>query len=105
MSSNSRTETDALGERQVPAERCTASIRSRALENFPSCCRPVHPELVRAYGAVKLAAATVNRKGRRRRDAAKADAILQACAEMAEGLLTEAVLADPLQGGAAPART
>ena len=64
-------------------------------------CRPVHPELVRAYGAVKLAAATVNRElGVWRGNAAKADAIRQACAEMAEGRLTEAVPVDLLQGGA-----
>ncbi len=101
MSSNSRTETDALGERQVPADALYGIHTVRALENFPLARRPVHPELVRAYGAVKLAAATVNRElGVWRRDAAKADAILQACAEMAEGLLTEAVRADLLQGGA-----
>jgi aspartate ammonia-lyase len=101
MSTDYRTETDALGQRQVPADALYGIHTVRALENFPLARRPVHPELVRAYGAVKLASATVNRDlGVWGSDGAKAEAILQACAEMAAGRLTDAVRADLLQGGA-----
>ena len=40
--------------------RCGASTPLRAVENFPLAGRPVHRELVHAYGAVKLACARTN---------------------------------------------
>ncbi len=72
---------------------------ARAAESFTVAGRPVHAALVRAYGDVKLACATTNRalgylEGR------KADALEEACREMAAGLLTGAVVVDALQGGA-----
>ena len=56
-----RRERDLLGEREVPREALYGIRTDRALENFPLCGRPVHPELVRAYGMVKLACAQTNR--------------------------------------------
>lgn len=101
MNSDFRTERDALGELQVPAGALYGIHTARAIENFPLACRPVHRELVRAYGTVKLACAMTNRElGAWRDDPAKADAIIQACTEMAEGLLTDHIHADLLQGGA-----
>ena len=52
-----RTESDLLGEAQVEADALYGVHTVRALENFPLTGRPVHGELVRAYGTVKLAAA------------------------------------------------
>jgi aspartate ammonia-lyase len=96
-----RIERDALGELQVPAKALYGIHTLRAMENFPLARRPVHPELVRAYGAVKLACAKVNRElGAWRDDQPKADAIVGACGEMAEGLLAEHIRVDLLQGGA-----
>lgn len=96
-----RTERDLLGEMQLPAAARHGIHTARALENFPISGRPVHPALVRAYGAVKLAAATVNRElGVWVGDEAKAGAIEQACREMSEGVLREHVRLDALQGGA-----
>jgi len=61
----------------------------------------VHPALVTAYGEVKLACALTNRAlGVWADDPARADAIEQACREMAEERLTGHVLVDLLQGGA-----
>lgn len=96
-----RTERDLLGERSVPAEALYGVHTVRALENFPFAQRAVHPELVRAYGAVKLACARANRElGCWRDDPAKADAIERAAEEMAAGRLTGHVVVDALQGGA-----
>lgn len=96
-----RVEHDLLGEREVPAEALYGIHTVRALENFPLAGRPVHPELVSAYGTVKLACALTNRSlGAWGDDPAKAAAIEQACREMAEGKLTEHVVVDLLQGGA-----
>jgi aspartate ammonia-lyase len=101
MNSDYRMERDALGELQVPADALYGIHTVRAIENFPLARRPVHAELVRAYGAVKLAATMTNRElGAWSRDPSKADAIVQTCTEMAEGLLTEHIRVDLLQGGA-----
>jgi aspartate ammonia-lyase len=96
-----RTERDLLGEREIPAQALHGIHTARAAENFPLACRPVHPELIRAYGDVKLACALTNRALKVwENDAAKADAIEHACREISEGLLTEHVVVDQLQGGA-----
>ncbi len=96
-----RVERDLLGEREIPAGTLYGIHTVRALENFPLAGRPVHEELIRAYGTVKLACARTNRAlGVWADDPAKADAIEQACREMAEGRLSEHVLVDALQGGA-----
>lgn len=101
MVENSRTERDLLGERVISAQALYGIHTARAVENFPLACRPVHPELVRAYGDVKLACALTNRALRTwQNDPTKADAIERACREMSEGLLTEHVIVDLLQGGA-----
>jgi aspartate ammonia-lyase len=101
MERAARIEKDLLGEAPVPARALHGIHTERALENFPLAGRPVHRELTRAYGAVKLACAASNRAlGAWARDGAKADAIERACQEMAEGLLDEHVVVDLLQGGA-----
>lgn len=96
-----RTERDALGERRIPDDALYGIHTDRARENFPLAGRPLHVELVRAYGTVKLACAMTNDAlGLWREDRAKAEAILQACREMADGALSNHVIVDALQGGA-----
>jgi len=95
-----RTETDLLGSREIPAEVLWGIHTARALENFPISAQPVHPELIKAYGEVKLACFQTNHELGYFSEKEKADAIRQACSEMAEGLLTEHVVVDALQGGA-----
>ncbi|MFH0962807.1 MAG: aspartate ammonia-lyase [Planctomycetota bacterium] len=95
-----RMEKDFLGERALPADALYGIHTMRALENFPLARRPVHPELVRAYGTVKLACARTNRALGSWDDPAKADAIEQACQELADGRLAPHVIVDALQGGA-----
>ncbi len=96
-----RIETDLLGVRAIPAEALWGIHTLRAVENFPLTGRPLHPVLVRALGLVKLAAAQTNRRlGAWRDDMAKAEAIVAACREMAEGGLVDTVVVDCLQGGA-----
>lgn len=97
---NTRTETDFLGSKEIPADALYGIHTARALENFQITRRPVNPELVKAYGWVKLACAQINRELGYFKDEQKADAIERACREMAEGQLTDAVVVDALQGGA-----
>jgi aspartate ammonia-lyase len=99
--SASRVERDLLGDREVPADVLYGIHTARAAENFPLAGRPVHTELVHAFGAVKLACLRTNREfGAWKSDEKKADAIEQACGEMMEGRLDAAVVVDALQGGA-----
>ncbi len=96
-----RLERDLLGEVSVPAEALHGIHTERALDSFALSGHPPHPELVRAFGTVKLACARTNRAlGAWANDPAKADAIERACREMADGLLEAHVVVDRLQGGA-----
>lgn len=98
---NTRTEHDALGSLGVPADVLYGIHTQRALANFPLAHRPVHAELERAFGDVKLACLLTNRMlGAWSDDAAKADAMERACRELSEGLLVDSFVADALQGGA-----
>jgi len=94
-----RRERDLLGELDVPAGALYGIYTRRAVENFPLAHRPVHPWLIHAYGAVKLACARTNRE-LGFLDERKAAAIEASCAEMMEGLLDRHIVVDPLQGGA-----
>ena len=96
-----RIEQDSLGELHLPAAALHGIHTARALENFPLTGRPVHPELARAHGTVKLACARTNRAlGAWANDPAKADAIGLACGELSAGELIGNIIVDALQGGA-----
>jgi aspartate ammonia-lyase len=96
-----RLEQDLIGTMRLPQEALHGIHTARAVESFFLAGRPVHPALVAAYGDVKLACALTNRAlGQWAEDSAKADAIEQACREMAEGRLTHHISVDLLQGGA-----
>lgn len=64
MAGNTRTESDAFGEIQVPSDKYWGAQTERSLENFrinqPQDRMP--PPIVRAFGILKGAAATVNIK-------------------------------------------
>ena len=101
MSDTHRIEHDLLGERLVPEHALYGVHTARALENFPLASRGVHPELVHAYGWVKLACAQMNESlDVWKDDSAKGEAILRACGEMAAGSLDRHIVVDALQGGA-----
>jgi aspartate ammonia-lyase len=101
MNGGFRTESDLLGDKQIPEEARHGIHTARAIENFPLAGRPVHRELILAYGLVKEACARTNLDLGVWRDAPeKGEAICRAAHEMAEGLLSEAILTDALQGGA-----
>ena len=101
MNGDVRTEHDLLGAVPVDAAALYGVHTVRARDNFHLTGLPVHGELVRAFGTVKLAAALTNRDlGAWAADPAKADAIERACRELADGLHDDAVIVERLQGGA-----
>lgn len=96
-----RIEKDFLGERRIAGDALYGISALRASENFALCGRPVHAELVHAYGAVKLACIQTNRTiGMWKDNAAVADALEKACTELMEGVLDTQIIVDSLQGGA-----
>jgi aspartate ammonia-lyase len=95
-----RTEADALGKRNLPDNPRHGIHTARALENFPLSGLPVHRNLIRAYGAVKLAALRTNRALGYLPDVSTADALDRACHELFDGSLAADIVVDALQGGA-----
>jgi aspartate ammonia-lyase len=96
-----RNEHDSLGEREVPEQAYYGVQTIRGMENFPlSGIRLYHFEhFIRAFAFVKKAAALANRE-LGVLDATKADAIVQACDEIAAGNLHDQFVIDMIQGGA-----
>jgi aspartate ammonia-lyase len=96
-----RIEHDLLGEERIPAEAYYGIQTLRALHNFNITGVPIghFPELIKALALVKQAAAQANRElgllGR-----AKAQAICDACTEIADGGLRDEFVVDLIQGGA-----
>ena len=97
---NFREENDLLGTRLIPADSLWGIHTQRAIENFPLSGKTVHPALIKAFGAVKLACFQTNNQLGYFKDNEKANAIESACLEMAEGLLSGHIVVDSLQGGA-----
>lgn len=96
-----RIETDLLGKKQIPDEALWGIHTARAVENFPLSGRIIHPELIKAFGEVKLACAQTNiQLGFWKENTEKQQAVEKACSEMSLGLLSKHILVDALQGGA-----
>ncbi len=95
-----RVEKDQLGEVQIPVEVLYGVHTYRAVENFNLAGRGVHEQLIRAYGAVKLACIRVNRDLKIWTDKQKVEALERAALELSEGALSGSIIVDALQGGA-----
>ncbi|MGW5382511.1 aspartate ammonia-lyase [Nocardia sp. NPDC003963] len=96
-----RTEHDLIGEREVPADAYWGVHTLRARENFPITGTPIshYPALIRALALTKSAAAEANRRlGLLPADIA--EAVVAACREIADGALHEQFVVDVVQGGA-----
>lgn len=80
-----RIEHDTMGEVKVPKEALWRAQTQRAVENFPISGRGLEAAQIRAMGLLKAACAQVN-KDTGALDAEKADAIIAAGKEIAEGI-------------------
>lgn len=61
MTNENRTESDSMGELQVPADALWGAQTQRAVNNFPISGITMPRQFIRALGLIKEAAATVNR--------------------------------------------
>jgi aspartate ammonia-lyase len=97
--SDLRKEKDSLGFVEVPAKAYYGAQTARAVENFPISDIHPDPQLIRALGMVKRAAAEAN-KELGLLDARRADAIIQAAQEVIDGKWNAEFVVDVFQAGA-----
>ena len=93
-----RIERDSMGEVKVPAKALWRAQTQRAVENFPISGRGLERTQIRALGLLKAACAQVN-KDLGLLAADKADAIIAAAAEIADGKHDEQFPIDVFQTG------
>lgn len=99
--SQTRTEKDLLGEKQISNDAYYGVQTARALENFQvsGVTTKFYPDYVRAYAMVKLAAARANTEtGRMKKE--RLDMIEKACQAVLDGKYHDQFLVDLYQGGA-----
>ncbi|HEY9314661.1 class II fumarate hydratase [Williamsia sp.] len=93
-----RIEHDTMGEVRVPIDALWRAQTQRAVENFPISHRPLERTQIRAMGLLKAACALVN-KDLGLLDADKADAIVAAAKEIADGRHDDQFPIDVFQTG------
>jgi fumarate hydratase, class II len=98
VESEYRIEHDTMGEVRVPINALWRAQTQRAVENFPISFRPLERTQIRALGLLKGACAQVN-KDLGLLDAEKADAIIAAAGEIADGLHDDQFPIDVFQTG------
>lgn len=86
--SHPRTETDSLGSIEVPGDRYWGAQTARSLIHFDIGTDRMPPEVIRAFGILKQAAARVNQE-LGNLPQAKADLIVQAAQEVSAGKLND----------------
>ncbi|MEX1096985.1 MAG: class II fumarate hydratase [Planctomycetales bacterium] len=101
-----RTESDSMGNVQVPAQAYYGAQTQRAVENFPISGRRLPPALIRAMGLVKYAAGVANRdlglltgSGKNPLNDEQVGALLAAAREVAEGKFADQFPIDVFQTG------
>ena len=97
--SDLRKEKDSLGFVEVPSKAYYGAQTARAVDNFPISGMRAHPQLIRALGMVKRAAAQAN-KELGLVDEKRADAIIQAAQEVIDGKWNAEFVVDVFQAGA-----
>lgn len=93
-----RIEHDTMGEVKVPKDALWRAQTQRAVENFPISGRGLESQQIRALGLLKAACAQVN-KDLGNLDAEKADAIITAAKEIADGKHDDQFPIDVFQTG------
>src|SRR5580693_598649 len=97
--SDVRKEKDSLGIVEVPVKAYFGAQTVRAVNNYPISGMRAHPQLIRALGMVKRAAAEAN-KELGLVDEKRAGAIIQAAQEVIDGKWNDEFMVDVFQAGA-----
>src|SRR6266849_4923816 len=88
QTASTRTESDSMGKMDVPADRYYGAQTARSLIHFAIGKDRMPPELIRAFGILKKAAALVN-QDLGKLSAEKANLISQAADEVISGKLND----------------
>ena len=99
MSTDTRVEHDSLGDVHVPADALYGAQTQRAIENFHISGLKPRPAFIWSMAMIKRAAAEVNQE-LGLLDSERAQAIIQAAQEVAEGKWNDQFVVDPFQAGA-----
>jgi fumarate hydratase, class II len=99
MSTDTRLEHDSLGDVHVPAEALYGAQTQRAVQNFQISGLKPRPAFIWSMAIIKRAAAEVNQE-LGLLDSKRAQAIIQAVQEIAEGKWNDQFVVDPFQAGA-----
>ena len=83
-----RVERDSMGEMKVPADVYWGAQTQRSYENFRIGSEKMPPELIRALGMLKKAAAMAN-YNLGKLDLRRRDLIIRVCDELEEGRLAD----------------
>jgi len=94
-----RTETDCIGEREIPDEALYGIHSQRAVENFPISSERIHPLIVDSLVEIKKAAAVANQQAGTL-TVEKRDAIIKACDAVLDGQYRDAFIVPAIQGSA-----
>ena len=94
-----RLEKDSIGELEVPYDAYYGVQSLRGAQNFHILDQKLNPYFIKNMARIKKAAAIVNRDIGELA-AHKANAIIRACEEIAEGKFLEDFIVDAIQGGA-----
>ena len=95
---DTRTERDSMGPMEVPDDALYGASTQRAIENFPISGQGIPPEVVRALGLIKAAAAVVNHdKGILEDEQFRA--ISEAAQQVVDGQLDDHFVVDVFQTG------
>ena len=94
-----RMEKDSLGQREVPFDAYYGIQTQRAIDNYPISGYRAHPQLIRAIGMIKKAAAMANRE-LGLIDLKRARAIILAADEVITGKWGDQFVVDVYQAGA-----
>src|ERR1700742_2291229 len=94
--SATRSEKDSLGVKEIPSEVYYGVQTARAVENYPISGMRAHPTLIRAFGLIKKAAALAN-KELKLVDDKRADAVIAAAGEVADGKWNNEFVVDVFQ--------
>src|SRR3974390_3188563 len=98
MSKEFRTESDSMGEMQVPADAYYGAQTARAVENFPISNLRFQRRFIRALGLIKKHAARVNEE-LGLLPAPLSTAIQKSAQEVADGRLDKEFVVDVFQTG------
>lgn len=99
MTQHKRIERDSLGEVELDSHVLYGAQTKRAIDNFNITQQPIHNELIKAVGMIKLASANANFKAGML-DEERHSFIVKAAHDVIDGKLNQWFITDAIQGGA-----